>query len=138
MTINQYGENAWQPSTRQDTFIPDQLVAGQLQLVTDTVTILAGEAAIYKRGTVLGVVTASGKYTLSVNTAADGSQFPAAILVDDVDASATDVTAGVYLMGEFNQNRITFDPSWTLASVKSALRPYGIFLRDSLQAPASL
>ncbi|WP_410015814.1 head decoration protein [Sodalis sp. C49] len=138
MTINQYGENAWQPSARQDTFIPDQLVAGQLQLVTDTVTLLAGEAAIYKRGTVLGVVTASGKYTLSVNTAADGSQNPAAILVDDVDASATDVTAGVYLMGEFNQNRITFDPSWSLASVKSALRPYGIFLRDSLQAPASL
>jgi hypothetical protein len=37
-------------------------------------------------------------------------------------------------MGEINQNRITFDPSWTLATLKPALRPYGIFLRDSVQA----
>ncbi len=138
MTINQYGENSWQPSARQDTFIPDQLIAGPLQLVTDTVTILTGASAVYARGTVLGTVTASGKYTLCVKTAADGSQVPTAILVDDVDASAADVTAGVYLMGEFNQNRITIDPSWTITTVKAASRPLGIFLRDSVQAPASL
>ncbi len=137
MTVNQYGENTWGPSFRQDTFIPDQLVSGPLQLVTDdTATILMGAA--YKRGTVLGVVTASGKYTLCVATAADGSQTPKAILVDDVDATAADVTGGVYLMGEFNQNRMTFDASWTVVTLKPAFRPLGIFLRDSVQAPASL
>ncbi|TKI02889.1 head decoration protein [Martelella alba] len=138
MTVNQFGDNSWQPNARQDTFIPDQLVSGPLQLVTDTVTILTGATARYVRGTVLGVVTASGKYTLCVATATDGSQTPAAILADDVDATAADVTGGVYLMGEFNQNRLTFDTSWTAATLKPAFRSLGIFLRDSVQAPASL
>jgi len=137
MTVNQVGENAWVPAVQHDTFVPDQLLSGPLQVVSDTVTIFTGSAATYKRGTVLGVVTASGKYTLSVATATDGSQVPKAILADDADATAADVLAGVYLMAEINQNRITFDPSWTLATLKTALRPYGIFLRDSVQAPSS-
>ncbi|WP_017493544.1 head decoration protein [Rouxiella badensis] len=137
MTVNQVGENAWVPGVQHDTFVPDQLLSGPLQVVSDTVTILTATTATYKRGTVLGVVTASGKYTLSVATATDGSQIPKAILADDADASVADVLAGVYLMAEINQNRITFDPSWTLATLKTALRPFGIFLRDSVQAPAS-
>lgn len=137
MTVNQVGQNAWVPGVQHDTFIPDQLLSGPLQVVSDTVTILSGSTAAYKRGTVLGVVTASGKYTLSVATATDGSQVPKAILADDANATAADVLAGVYLMGEINQNRITFDASWTLATLKPALRPYGIFLRDSVQAPSS-
>jgi hypothetical protein len=40
-------------------------------------------------------------------------------------------------MAEINKNRITFDPSWTLATLKPALRPFGLFLRDSVQTPAS-
>lgn len=137
MTLNQVGDNAWVPGVQHDTFVPDQLLSGPLQVVSDTVTILTATAATYKRGTVLGVVTASGKYTLSVATATDGSQVPQAILADDANATSADVLAGVYLMAEINQNRIIFDPSWTLATLKTAFRPYGIFLRDSVQAPAS-
>lgn len=137
MTVNQVGQNAWVPSVQHDTFIPDQLLSGPLQVVSDTVTVLTGATATYKRGTVLGVVTASGKYTLSVATASDGSQVPKAILADDVNATSADALAGVYLMAEINQNRITFDPSWTLPTLKTALRPFGLFLRDSVQAPAS-
>lgn len=137
MTVTSVGQNAWVPGVQHDTFIPDQLLSGPLQVISDTVTILTGSAATYKRGTVLGVITASGKYTLSVATATDGSQVPQAILADDVNATAADTLAGVYLMAEINKNRITFDPSWTLATLKPALRPFGIFLRDSVQAPAS-
>ena len=137
-TLNEYGQNAWGPMYRQDTFIPDQLIAGPLQLVTDTVTILTGDTATYKRGTVLGRITASGKYTLSLSTAEDGSEDPVAILVDDVDATAADVTAGVYLMGEFNATRITHDDSWTLADLKAALRPHSIFLKDVVEAPVTV
>lgn len=137
MTVNQVGQNAWVPGVQHDTFIPDQLLSGPLQVVSDTITVLTASTALYKRGTVLGVVTASGKYTLSVATATDGSQVPKAILADDVNATVADVLAGVYLMAEVNQNRITFDPSWTLSTLKTALRPFGIFLRDSVQAPAS-
>ncbi|EHD21316.1 MULTISPECIES: head decoration protein [Brenneria] len=137
-TLNEYGQNAWGPLYRQDTFIPDQLIAGPLQLVTDTVTILTGESASYKRGTVLGRITASGKYTLSLPVATDGSEDPVAILVDDADATAADVTADVYLMGEFNATRITYNDSWVLADLKAALRPHSIFLKDVIEAPVTV
>ncbi len=137
MTVNQVGENPWVPGVQHDTFVPDQLLSGPLQVVSDTVTVVQGATAKYQRGTVLGMITVSEKYTLSVKTATDGSQIPTAILADYADASIADTTAGVYLMAEINQNRIIFDPSWTLAALKVALRPSGIFLRDSIQAPAS-
>ncbi|QZN97350.1 head decoration protein [Symbiopectobacterium purcellii] len=132
--MDQFGQNPFSPGMRSSLFVPDQLIAGPLQLITDTVTVTGGA---FKRGTVLGMVTESGKYTACVKTATDGSETPVAILVDNVDASTTDQAGGVYLMGEFNQNRIITDDSWTLASMKSALRPLAIFLKDSIQAPVS-
>lgn len=132
--MDQYGQNPFAPGMKSSLFVPDQLVAGNLQLVTDTVTVSGGD---YKRGTVLGMITASGKYTACVKTATDGSENPVAILADNVDASSADQTGGVYLMGEFNQNRITLDASWTIAGMKAALRPLAIFLKDSDQAPVS-
>ena len=132
--MDQYGQSPFSPGMKSALFIPDQLIAGTLQLVTDTGIITGGA---YKRGTVLGVVTASGKYTLSVKTATDGSEKPAAILVDNVDASTSDQNGGLYLMGEFNQNRIIFDNSWTVPALKAALRPLAIFLKDSTQAPVA-
>lgn len=123
--MDQYGQNQFAPGMESSLFLPDQLIAGTLQLVTDTGIITGG---VYKRGAVLGVVTASGKYKLSVKTATDGSEAPAAILVDDVDASTTDQNGGLYLMGEFNQNRIIFDNSWAIPALKTALRPLAIFL----------
>lgn len=51
---NQY-DNPAQPFATRDTFIPDQLVAGQLQLVTVNGTVASGSNL--KRGTVLGQVT---------------------------------------------------------------------------------
>ncbi|MGR5890707.1 head decoration protein [Raoultella planticola] len=132
--MDQYGQNPFSPGMKSALFVPDQLIAGTLQLVTDTGIITGGA---YKRGTVLGVITASGKYTLSVKTATDGSENPVAILVDNVDASTVDQNGGLYLMGEFNQNHIIIDASWTLAAIKTALRPLAIFLKDSVQAPVA-
>ncbi|HAT2288143.1 TPA: head decoration protein [Citrobacter freundii] len=132
--MDQFGQNAFAPGMKSALFVPDQLIAGTLQLVTDT-GIITGAA--FKRGTVLGLVAASGKYTQCVKTADDGSQVPVAILVDDVDASSADQNGGLYLMGEFNQNRVIIDASWSIADIKSALRPMAIFLKDSDQAPVT-
>ena len=132
--MDQFGQNAFAPGMKSALFVPDQLVAGTLQLVTDTGIITGGA---FKRGTVLGLVAASGKYTQCVKTAEDGSQLPVAILVDDVDASSSDQNGGLYLMVEFNQHRIIFDNSWTTADLKKALRPLAIFLKDSDQAPVT-
>ena len=221
MTVNQFGQNSWQPAAIQDTFIPDQLIAGNVQLVTKTVLIAAGQ--VCKRGTVLGraslksavasaatgtgngkigglsigsaaeigvyalkataadkftltdptgdavgtvavgqaftsnqlnltiaagatafvagdaftvtVSAASNAYSLSVRTASDGTQIPSAILVDDVDTTAGEKMAGVYLMGGFNQNRVTFDDSWSTEDLADALRDKAIFLQDSITGP---
>lgn len=132
--MDQFGQNPFEPGMKSSLFVPDQLVAGTLQLVTDSGIITGGA---FKRGTVLGLVSASRKYTQCVKTAKDGSQAPVAILVDDVDASSSDQTGGLYLMGEFNQNRVTIDASWTIAEMKAALRLLAIFLKDSNQAPVS-
>lgn len=129
--MDQFGQNQFAPGMKSSLFLPDQLIAGTLQLVTDSGTITGGS---FKRGTVLGMITASGKYTKSVKTAADGSQNPVAILVDNVDASTADQNGGLYLMGEFNQNVIIYDNSWTVPVLKAALRPLAIFLKDSTQA----
>lgn len=132
--MDQLGQNQFAPGVKSSLFVPDQLIAGTLQLVTDTVTVAGG---VFKRGTVLGMITASGKYTKCVKTASDGSEKPVAILVDDVNASSAEQNGGVYLMGEFNQNRIMIDESWSITDMKSALRPLAIFLKDSTQAPVS-
>ncbi|HDT6090113.1 TPA: head decoration protein [Raoultella ornithinolytica] len=132
--MDQFGQNQFAPGMESSLFVPDQLIAGTLQLVTDSGTITGGT---FQRGTVLGMITASGKYTQSVKTATDGSETPVAILVDNVDASNSDQNGGLYLMGEFNQNRIIFDNSWTVPALKAALRPLAIFLKDSIQAPVA-
>ncbi|XTZ40065.1 head decoration protein [Salmonella enterica] len=133
--MDQFGQNPFVPGMQSSLFVPDQLIAGPLQLVTDSVTVAVGN--VLKRGTVLGMITLSGNYTACVKTAQDGSQTPLAILADDVDATDAERQAGVYLMGEFNQNRVTIDSSWTMADMKTALRPLSIFLRDSVQTPLS-
>ncbi|GAA3684340.1 head decoration protein [Acetobacter lovaniensis] len=118
------------PQSTQALFVPDQLIAGNLKLVTETVTFASGNT--FSRGQVVGRVTATGKYIPSVATATDGSQVPCGIVVDTVDASAADAQGGVYQMGEFNSNYMTFDASWTLDALKAALRPYSIFIKTGL------
>lgn len=46
-------------------------------------------AKTYAVGTVLGKVTATGKYKIAVETAVDGSKVAAAIVVDDYSVAAT-------------------------------------------------
>lgn len=125
------GDNPETPGVAAEIYLPDQLIAGRFPIVTATVTISAGTLA---RGTVLGIVTSSGDYIESVKTATDGSQNPAAILADSSDASAGAVIAGIYLTGEFNQNYLTFDSSWTVATLTPILRAQSIFLKPSVSS----
>lgn len=219
LNVSTVGENSQQPSIYAETFVPDQLIAGNLKLVSQQVQIMSGTL---KRGAVLGqqtndsidvaagtntgngtvgstsvgttptygnfilkatsatvfsvtdpegnalpnatvgaayanaeinftitavgtafvagdtftltVLQATGNYIKSVKTASDGSQTPVAILAMDTDASVSPQAAGAYVLGEFNQNAISFDASWTLSQLRTALRPYGIFLKSSVSA----
>lgn len=130
--MEQFSQNPFRPGVTHSVFNPDQLISGPLQVVTDTGVI--AKSGVLKRGTILGMVTTSGEYVISKKDATDGSEIPCAILVDDVDTTTDAASGGLYLMGEFNQNRIIFDGAWTPAELKDALRQFSIFLRDSVQA----
>ncbi|TWA75639.1 bacteriophage lambda head decoration protein D [Azospirillum brasilense] len=132
LSISTIGDNASTPGVRAETYVPDQLIAGRFPLVTDTVTLAAGQNL--PRGAVLGVITATGKFKLSAAASTDGSQTPTAILVDGVNATNGDTLAGVYLTGEFNQRAVTFGAGHSVSSTKEALRLREIFLKSSVSA----
>ena len=111
------------------TYQPGGLIVGDFPVAVRNVTILAGE--VRTRGTVLGRVTASDKYIMSLSAAVDGSQDPAEILAVDVDATGGDVVAPVYSTGEFADDLMTFGTGHDADSVETAFRVGGrsIFIR---------
>lgn len=60
------------------------------ELFNDVVTVNEASGVTYKVGTVLGKITASGKYIVSKQAAADGSQNPVAIFIGDSAGLAQD------------------------------------------------
>lgn len=116
-----------------DTFERDNLFAGGVQpVVTDGITIKLGENLT--RGTVLGVVTASGEAVAVDSAATDGSEVPYAILQEDVDASSAAAPGSIYLTGEFNESALTFGGTDTADTHRKKLREIGIFLKTNQEA----
>ncbi len=103
---------------------PTPLVAGDLKLVSRPILVAAGQNAVgtvLPRGTLLGVVTATGKCIVSKVAATDGSQVPTYVTTDDLDTSAADVPSNGYVQGEFGFELSNVDPSWTLGPLNAAL-----------------
>ncbi|MCQ4274518.1 head decoration protein [Stutzerimonas degradans] len=115
------------PNPTVSTYTPDSLSAGDFPIVLDGVTI--GATQVLSAGAVLGQVTASGEYILSLSAATDGSQTPAAILDADIDTTAGAAPGIVRLTGEVLGSQLTLGTGHTLASVKAALRPLSLFVR---------
>lgn len=116
--------------TTVDTYTPTQLIVGSSDVITKPYTVtLTGAAMVV--GTVLGQVTASGKLVRHETTASDGSQNAVAILAVPLAAATGDVTAPVYVAGEFNYEALTYDADVTTAAAKLATFPIqsGIKLR---------
>ena len=87
--------------------------------------IVANEAAIktYAVGTVLGKVTATGKYKIAVETAVDGSKVPAALVIGDYSvAAATDTKVLVLIKGpaEVSQGALLLDATYNDDTKKAA------------------
>lgn len=62
------------------------------ELFNDMLTVNEASAQTYKVGTVLGKITASGKYIISKQAAADGSQNPVAVFIGDYQGLAQDTS----------------------------------------------
>lgn len=102
----------------------------------EVVTLLAGLP--YPVGSVLGKITASGKYTLSPATGADGSQVAIAVLLYAVDATLADATGIVVARGPAIVSRAalaygaTVDDGTKIAAKITQLADAGIIARDGV------
>lgn len=89
-------------------------------------SIVANEtvAKTYAVGTVLGKVTATGKYKICVQNAADGSQTAAAVVVEDKAVAAnTDTKVLVLLRGpaQISKTALVLDASHSTNAHKQAI-----------------
>lgn len=114
-----------------ETYTPDNLIAGDYPIVTDIVTI--DNEADLVRGTLLGKITATGKYVLcDTDGTDDGRRTPACILGEDAAAASAEVEAVVYLSGAFNGDSMTFATGETAATHRAALRDLNIYVKNSV------
>lgn len=105
------------------SYVPTQLFAGEVDVVTNNDTVLTGK--VLARYTVLGRITASKKLVAWDPAATDGSEKPMGILAVPLDTSATgtnaDTAAPYYVAGGFNHEALVWPAAVsTLAARKAA------------------
>ena len=115
-----------------DSIIPDNLFAGQVQKAVGGTETIVGDGSTLKRGTVLGLITASGKLCKVNSANSDGSQTPYAVLAEDVAATAGGVFGAVYYSGEFDVNSLVFGGTDTYATHRVAARKLAMFFRNAV------
>ena len=103
--------------------------------------VTVNEAAVtdYAIGTVLGKITASGKYVVAKETATDGSKVPAAVVLEDKSiAAATDTKVLVAVRGPMIVSKAgialdaTYDNAAKKATALAALEALGILVNDAV------
>ena len=88
------------------------------------ITVNEAAAKSYVVGTVLGKVTATGKYKIAVETAVDGSKVAAAIVISDASIAATTDTKLVVLVkgpAEVSQGALVLDATYNDQAKKDAV-----------------
>ncbi|CAB3705620.1 hypothetical protein LMG1866_02800 [Achromobacter ruhlandii] len=65
LPVNPVGNSPQQPGIRADVFVPDQLIAGGLQIVSQPIILAAGNLP---RGAVLGMITSSTAVATAAGT----------------------------------------------------------------------
>jgi hypothetical protein len=101
----------------------------------ETVPLLAGTA--YPVGSVLGRITASGKYKLATSGGSDGAQTAAALLLYAVDATLADAVGIVVVRGPaiVSRSALAYDASVDdaakITTKISQLGALGIIVRDT-------
>lgn len=83
--------------------------------------VIASGAGDLATGTVLGKITASGKYKKHVNGASDGTETAVAVLLSPADASAADAKAVIVTgFAEIAPLELTWDTSVNNSTKKNA------------------
>lgn len=96
------------------------LSEGNGSISRDVVTILSG-SGVLEPGTVLGKVTASGKYKPATATGTDGAETAIAVLTERVDTSSADAEAVVISrLAEVKRPMLVFGATIADASTEGA------------------
>ena len=102
----------------------------------EVITLLIGTN--YPSGAVLGRITASGKYTLSAATGADGAQVAVAVLLYPVNATLADAVGIVVARGPSIVSRVglayegTVNDAAKITAKIGQLAAVGIIARDGV------
>lgn len=116
-----------------------QLVMPGKAEVRQRFPIKAGQGVL-KAGTVLGGITAAGadfgKLVLSLAAANDGSQYPIAIVPEDIDTGSADSVHSVYVEGAFNEQALIYGTGHTADTVRLHFRTVGIILDAPIYSSA--
>lgn len=83
------------------------LASTDLQAKLPGGVLLAQGNGVIKKGTVLGKVTASGKFVPYLSSATNGSQVAVCILDNDKDTTLTDIGASAWIAGIFTESKLT-------------------------------
>lgn len=107
---------------------PSNLITGSYPLVTESITVEAGQTLA--SGSVLGKVTATNEYKLSAAGSSDGSELPSVILAEDIDTTGGAAQSVGFISGQFNANALIFGTGHTAESQKHNLRLINIYLTN--------
>lgn len=119
------------PSYRSAEFRHTELDTGQVALTSDAITLKQGQGRL-RRGTVLGRITETQKWVVSVAAANDGSEVPRRVLAYGADTTAGDVAnAAGYKTGQFIFPALVLGAGHTMASLLAAWEDTG---RDVVNA----
>jgi Bacteriophage lambda head decoration protein D len=124
-------ENLYETS---GTFTPDNLFAGNSIPVVARGIVLAKNQGVIKRGTVVGIITASELAVPVDKAKEDGSQIPYGITTDtiDTDIAVTDIKTTAYVTGLFNAKALSFGAADIAKDHEVKLRELGIHLQDNI------
>lgn len=118
--------------TRDEMRVPN-FVGDHPALMQGVTLASSGSVRELLAGTVLGKITASGKYAPWAHDATNGSQTARRILVEDVTVPASgDEIAATYRHGEFLRDGLTWDQTAEAADVLAAidaLEGVGIYVK---------
>lgn len=119
------------PDYRIETFDEPELCTWEFPEMDQPAVIAAGQ--VLRRGAVVGQVTATKQWVLSLAAANDGSQTPKGIMPFRVDATAEAKNAAVYVAGgRFINSSLILGAGHTLDTVHAAFDGKPVFFGDAL------
>lgn len=113
---------------KEAAYNPKNILANDANVTTRKIIILSGQNLV--AGAVLGKITASSKYILSLSAASDGSQTPDMVLAQDANASGGDIEAIAYETAPVVGSALTIGTGHTITSIREGLRVKGIIIDD--------